>query len=195
MSNLKYIKYEMLTHVPVCTHVNPSKILVIGDSEAITKELAKHKDITIITNISENISDELAKLDDSSYDVVIINTDKMTTDRVFWGLIARVITNKGIVSSLSSNMYINQDSFETEIKTAGEVFKIVMPYRYEDDNDGVLNMQNLLLLSNSAHPTADINLQRADLTDGFNYYNCDIAIGAFSLSTVIRKRFLGLIKS
>ena len=70
-----------------------------------------------------------------------------------------------------------------------------MPYRYEDDNDGVLNMQNLLLLSNSAHPTADINLQRADLTDGFNYYNCDIAIGAFSLSTVIRKRFLGLIKS
>jgi spermidine synthase len=195
MSNLKYIKYEMLTHVPVCTHVNPSKILVIGDSEGITKELAKHKDITIITNISENIGDELAKLDDSSYDVVIINTDKMTTDRVFWGLIARVITNKGIVSSLSSNMYINQDSFETEIKTAGEVFKIVMPYRYEDDNDGVLNMQNLLLLSNSAHPTADINLQRADLTDGFNYYNCDIAIGAFSLSTVIRKRFLGLIKS
>jgi len=195
MNNLKYIKDEMLTHVPVCTHVNPNKVLIIGDSKGILEELAKHKCIGITTNISENITDELAKLDDSSYDVVIINTDEMITDRVFWGLIAKVITEKGIVSSLSSNMYTSQDTFETEIKTAGEVFKIVMPYRYEDDNNGILNMQNLLLLSNSAHPTADINLQRADLTDGFNYYNCDIAIGAFLLSTVIRKRFLGLIKS
>jgi len=33
------------------------------------------------------------------------------------------------------------------------------------------------------HPTADINLQRADLTDGFEYYNSDLHIARFALPT------------
>jgi len=195
MNNLKYIKYEMLTHIPVCTDANPSRVLIIGDDNEIKEELSKHKEITLISNITDNINDELSKLDNSSYDIAIVNIDNLIQDRVFCGLVAKVLTDKGIISSLSSNMYTMQDNFESELKAMGEVFKIVMPYRYEDDNNGVLNMQNLILASKSAHPTADINLQRADLTDGFRYYNCDIAVGCFALSTVIRKRFLGLIKS
>jgi spermidine synthase len=51
-----------------------------------------------------------------------------------------------------------------------------------------------MLASRFYHPTADINLQRADLTDGFAYYNSDIAIAAFATPTQINNEYLGLIK-
>ena len=185
----------MLTHTPVCTHSNPNRVLIIGEDTQIREELNKYKEITSILTITESINDSLANLESSSFDIAIINDNTILEDRIFWGLIAKTLTDKGVVSTLSSNMYNMQNSFENELKTIGEVFKIVMPYRYEDDNSGILNMQNLILASKSAHPTADINLQRVDLTDGFKYYNCDIAIGAFAIPTVVRKNFLGLIKS
>jgi spermidine synthase len=107
------------------------------------------------------------------------------------GLINKVITTKGVVSMVASNMFSDQEAFESELKAFGEIFKIVMPARYEDAD---LKMQNILIASNKYHPTADINLQRADLTEGYEYYNSDIAIGAFTLPTTIRKRFLGDLK-
>jgi len=51
-----------------------------------------------------------------------------------------------------------------------------------------------MLASRFYHPTADINLQRADLTEGFAYYNSDIAIAAFSVPTFVYKEYLGIIK-
>jgi spermidine synthase len=50
-----------------------------------------------------------------------------------------------------------------------------------------------MLASRFYHPTADINLQRADLTDGFAYYNSDIAIAAFATPTQINNEYLLII--
>jgi len=186
---LENIKYEMLTHIPICTHALPQKVLVVGGESAMDKQLALYKNIET-TNI-ENSTDALAKLDEKSFDVVIVGDNSNLNDRLFVGLIHKIITPKGVVSTVASNMFDAQDAFEKELKNLGELFKIVMPCRYEDAE---LKMQNLLIASNSYHPTADINLQRADLTQGYEYYNSDIAIGAFTLPTAIRKRFLGLLK-
>ncbi len=63
-----------------------------------------------------------------------------------------------------------------------------MPYHLGECNYAVL-------ASKYYHPTADINLQRADLTDGFEVYNSDLHVASFALPTYIKKRYLGIIKN
>jgi len=189
MENLENIKYEMLTHVAICTHAQPKKVLVVGEKSGVDTQLALYKNLEITT--VENSTDALGKLDENSFDVAIISDKSNLSDRLFVGLINKAITSKGVVSMVASNMFSDQEAFEAELKAFGELFKIVMPARYEDSE---LKIQNILIASNKYHPTADINLQRADLTEGYEYYNSDIAIGAFTLPTSIRKRFLGDLK-
>jgi len=186
---LETIKYEMLTHIPICTHAQPQKILIVGEESKVDNQLALYRGLEIVT--VQNSAEALAKLDEKSFDVAIITDKSNLTDRLFIGLIHKVMTPKGVVSAVASNMFAQENAFENELKTLGECFKIVMPCRYEDSE---LRMQNLLIASNSYHPTADINLQRADLTEGYEYYNSDIAIGAFMLPSAIRKRYAGLLK-
>jgi spermidine synthase len=197
MENLHYIKDEMLVHVPICTHVDPKSVLVIGGCDNLYAEIKKHKTISNIVRLGvDEATDKIAELSKESFDIAIVATEVFGTDRFFWGLINQALSDRGIATTLSSSLLTQEEAVASELATAGELFKIVMPYRYESlAEDGHLVCKNLLLASHHYHPTADINLQRADLTEGYRYYNCDIAIGAFQLPTVARKRFLGLIKS
>ncbi len=196
MEKLHYIKDEMLVHVPVCTHADPKNILIIGGCDNLYTEVQKHKTIEEIVRLSEeDASAEIGTLPEGRFDVVIVASEKFKSDRVFWGLLNRTLGAKGVVTTMSSLLLTEEQAVESELTTIGELFKVVMPYRYESlAEDGHLTCKNLILASHTYHPTADINLQRADLTDGFNYYNSDIAIGTFLLPTVARKRYLGLIK-
>ena len=196
MEDLHFIKDEMLSHIPLCTHADPRKVLIVGGCEKLVAEVQKHKAIEEIVELSEaEASKKIGDLDENKFDVVIVASENFTSDRVFWGLLNRTLTAQGVVSTMSSRLLTQEDEAKAELETIGELFKIVMPYRYEASAHGTgLSCRNLLLASHTYHPTADINLQRADLTDGFNYYNSDIAIGTFHLPTVTRKQFLGLIK-
>ena len=196
MKKLHYIKDEMLVHIPVCTHADPKSVLLIGGCDNLYAEVQKHKTIEKILSLTtEEAMEKITGLDENSFDIVIVATEEFKSDRVFLGLINRLLSDRGIVTSISSLLLTEEDAVEQELAIAGELFKIVMPYRYESlAEDGHLTCKNLILASHSYHPTADINLQRADLTEGYNYYNSDIAIGTFHLPTVVRKRFLGLIK-
>jgi spermidine synthase len=196
MQDLHYIKDEMLTHVPICTHANPKSLLIVGGCEKLQGEAKKHKSIVDIVRIDgSKASDEVSLLDENRFDIIIVAVDEMASDRVFWGLLNRTLKSDGVISTTSSRLLTQIDDARAELETIGEIFKIVMPYRYEASAHGTgLSCRNLILASHTYHPTADINLQRADLTNGFKYYNSDIAIGTFHLPTVIRQEFLGLIK-
>lgn len=194
MENLDYIKNEMITHIPLCTHANPKNILVIGSSDGIKQELEKYRFLDKVETIDSDITNNLVNMSDNSFDVVIVNDNEIMADKVFIGLINRVLDEKGVFVTVANNIYSNEDKFENELKSLDDTFKVVMPYRYEANNGDEVTMNNIILASKAYHPTADINLQRADLTDGFKYYNSDIAVGCFMLPTTIRKRFLGLVK-
>lgn len=195
MEKLHYIKDEMLVHIPMCTHAQPKNILIIGGCDKIKNEVEKHKGLEDILAVRENIADRMTRLSEHFFDIAIVADENFKTDRVFWGLLHKALHPKGVVSTVASTMLVQEEVFEKELKTAGELFKIVMPYRYEEiTEDGHMVCKNLLFASKAYHPTADINLQRADLTDGLNYYNSDIAIGAFQVPTISKKRFAGLIK-
>ncbi|MBD3789539.1 MAG: hypothetical protein IE885_04105 [Campylobacterales bacterium] len=195
MEKLHYIKDEMLAHVPMCTHADPKNILIIGGCENLKGEVLKHKGIDKVVVITDNIADQMAQLEENFFDVAIVAIEGFEVDRLFWGLLNKALNVKGVVSAMASTMLTQENVFEAQLKTLGELFKIVMPYHYEAlAHDGHLVCKNLLLASKFYHPTADINLQRADLTEGMAYYNSDIAIGTFQVPTVSKKRFAGLIK-
>ncbi len=196
MEKLHYIKDEMLVHIPVCTHADPKSVLLIGGCDNLYAEVQKHRTIEKIERIDrEEAAAKVADLPEGRFDIVIVAVEDFKADRVFWGLLNRLLSDKGVLTTMSSLLLTEEEAVRTELTAAGELFKIVMPYRYESlAEDGHLLCKNLLLTSKHYHPTADINLQRADLTEGFHYYNSDIAIGAFHLPTVVRKKFAGLIK-
>ena len=52
----------MLVHIPMCTHADPKKVAIVGESKEILNELAKHKEIDTVEISSE---DAIAKLTDT----------------------------------------------------------------------------------------------------------------------------------
>jgi spermidine synthase len=195
MENLDFIKSEMLTHVPFNTHANPQRVLVINGGKRIQRELEKYTTVTEIIHIDGNIIDELTKLGAKKFDIAIVSTNEQTANREFWIELTKLLDQKGVVSIQMSNIITQKEDATKELKVAGTIYPIVMPYRYDKAVDGdIVTSEYLMLASRFYHPTADINLQRADLTDGFAYYTSDVAIASFAVPAFIYKEYLGVIK-
>jgi len=193
MENLHFIRDEMLVHVPVCTHADPRRILVVGGCDNIRNELAKYSIFEEIVHLdAEGAVASLGALGVKNFDVAIVADERFGADREFWIELTKVLDAKGLVSAPMNNLITQEEEAEAELKTLGAIYRIVMPYRYEREGDLVSSY--MVLASRFYHPTADINLQRADLTDGFRYYNSDIAVAAFQTPTFVNRRYLGIIK-
>jgi spermidine synthase len=197
MNNYHFIKDEMLVHIPLCTHADPRRVLVVGGCDNIQNELDKHSVIEETLSIdAEGAAEELKSLGARKYDVAIVADGRFGGDREFWIELTKHLAEKGVVSAVMSNLITAPETAKAELKTLGAIYRIVMPYRYEGERTeaGCLPNEYLVLASRFYHPTADINLQRADLTDGFRYYNSDIAIAAFQVPTFLYRDYLEIIK-
>ena len=180
----EFIYPEMMVHVPVCTNKTPEDILIISDSaEKLAKEMLKHSDVT--TKVIECTLDAVRGLEDSSIDVVI--SEAGSEDATMLAHLSRILKDDGQLSITHPSLD-NVSENKILMKALGNYFKIIMPY-----NLG--NGSTALLASKEYHPTADIILQRADMIDNLNYYNCDVHIGAFAMGNYIRKEYLGIIKN
>ncbi|NPA59301.1 MAG: spermidine synthase [Epsilonproteobacteria bacterium] len=178
-----FIYPEMMVHVPLCTNKNPKNILIVSDSaDRLAKEVLKHDEIQI--KAIECSLDALSSVEDASADVVICELD---ADALNLSQINRILKDDGQLSIVHPSL----DEVETNkelIAMIGKYFKIVMPY-----NLG--NCTTALLASKEYHPTADLNLHRADMLDAVHFYNCDIHIASFAMGNYIRKEYLGIIKN
>jgi len=178
-----FIYNEMMVHVPVCTSKEPQNVLIISDdSESLEKEMQKHDGIdskTVACGI-----DALREEADASYDVVISESNN---DAAILAHISRVLKEDGLVSMIHPSLD-KVDENKSIMQILGNYFKVIMPY-----NLG--NGETALLSSKEYHPTADINLHRADMLDNLDYYNCDIHPAAFAMGNYVRKEYLGIIKN
>jgi len=174
---------ELLTHIGVCTHKEPQQVLIISDNAVnFINEIAKYK--TIETKAIANDVDMLRDLEDGSFDVII---SELAPDTVTTAHINRVLKEDGL--AVWSGFDLEEEAqTKAKLTEITKYFKIAMPYNLFDGSFA-------LLASKEYHPTADINLQRADLTDGFEVYNSDLHIGVFALPTYLKKRYLGIIKN
>ena len=193
MTNLHFIRDEMLVHVPLCTHADPRRVLVIGGCKNIRGELEKYSFLEEIGQIgADDALEALRSMGAKKFDVAIVADERFGGDREFWIELTKLLDEKGLASSLMSNLILEEERAKKELQTLGAIYRIVMPYRYEEEKELVSSY--MVLASRFYHPTADINLQRADLTDGYRYYNSDIAIAAFQTPTFINRDYLGIIK-
>ena len=192
--DLQFIEDEMLTHIPICTHQEPKRVLAINGTKEIDNELQKYKFDEIINIDATNAIAKLSDIGSRKFDIAIVATSKFTSNREFWIELTKMLDEKGVVAIKMSNIISNKEEATKELKLAGSVYQIAMPYRYESFKDGEVVENYLMLASRFYHPTADINLQRADLTDGHRYYNSDIAIACFAVPTFVYKDYLGVIK-
>jgi len=197
MNTYHFIKDEMLVHIPLCAHAEPKRLLIVGGCDNIQHELEKHTVIEETLHIdAEGAVEALQNLGARKYDVAIVADGRFGGNREFWIELTRRLEEKGLVSAVMSNLITDVETAKAELKTLGAIYRIVMPYRYEGERTeaGCLPNEYLVLASRFYHPTADLNLQRADLTDGFRYYNSDIAVAAFQMPTFLYREYLEIIK-
>ncbi len=179
----KFIYNEMMVHVPVCTSKAPQNVLIISNAaDDLANEMKKHDQIgskTISATI-EALRDEA----DATYDTVI---SEAGSDAAVLAHISRVLKEDGVVSMTHPSLE-SVDENKSMMQILGNYFKIIMPY-----NLG--NGSTALLASKEYHPTADINLHRADMLDNLDYYNCDVHPASFAMGNNIRKEYLGIIRN
>jgi len=206
------IRHEIAAHTAMCSHEEPKRVLVVdGGDGAIAAELLKHKDITIdvverdanivdaakvfgcydkalederVNLIIEDTVQFLGNAKDGAYDIVIINRfdEVYLNDKAVMAHVNRILSEKGLVVMDASSQLFDMAGHKEVLSAFCCEFKIVMPFRYTSMvRPG--GEQWFALGSKFFHPTADVNLQRADLTDGFKWYNSDIHVSQFALPT------------
>ncbi len=206
------MRHEVMAHTAMCTHEEPKRVLVIGGGDgALAHELLKHKEVKIdIIERNEAVKEaanaaglfanalEADRVDlvigeavetisgreDGVYDIIFLNRfDEIEfDDETLFKEIDRVLGEKGLVVTDASSQLFDMAGHKAALGALCRSFKIVMPFVYTSmvrpGGESWLAMGSRFF-----HPTADINLQRADLTDGFTYYNSDLHIARFALPT------------
>ena len=177
---------EMMTHVPMCTHKNPRTIMVISDqSELLKTEMARYRDINVEYAETKDLLEVLRNSADKSFDVLLLDT--ISDDSAVFAHINRIIKEDALIVCRHQNL--DDVAANTKLmQILGNYFKIIMPY-YNGAGE------TLLLCSKEYHPTADLILQRSDLLEGQQFYNCDVHIGVFAMPQYIRKNYLGIIRN
>jgi spermidine synthase len=172
---------EMLVHVPLSTHKEPQKVLVVSDrKEEVENELKKQK-LFLSLETTFASSESFKDLDSESFDVAIF--DGVDLDEVSVSHANRVLNSNGVVSA--------SGDFETLKRFAG-VFRIAMPYlTFQIDGKSEVS----ILSSKFYHPTADINLQRADFIDSCEYYNSDTHTSSFVMPNYIKNQIRDFVKN
>ena len=213
--------FEMLVHVPLCTHPNVSKVLILnGASGGAAREVLRHEDIKIdvvdekealkelcakhFTDLHAAFSDErvsytksnvlsfLEKASDDEYDVVIVQAG-VKLDDILLAQLNRVLKNDAILVTISKNWWIDSEGLSKELEKLSQKFNIVMPYKFEGYSHAGF-AGSMIFSSNKYHPTASMILQKADLLDDLEYYSCDVHVASFTLPVRMRKELYPVMK-
>lgn len=181
-----FITPEMMVHVPMCTHKNPKNVLVVStDSALIQDELGRYRDIESTIVDAVDVLGSLRNGIDKSIDVLLLDT--LSDDSAVYAHVNRLLKDDALMVVKHPDLENIAENTKL-MQILGNYFKIIMPYY---DGAG----STLLLCSKEYHPTADLILQRSDLLEGHQFYNCDVHIGVFAMPQYIRKNYLGIIRN
>ena len=175
----------MLVHTALTTHKEPKNLLVITDDKvSFQTELDRYKFLKLEVRIVESskLLSTLQNEKDGSLDVVIIGCE-IENDKTVFAHVNRILTNEGL-TSLKGDF--------TRLEILASEFRIAMPYLV---NSLEKSATILLFGTKFYHPTADINLQRADFLDGCSYYNSDIQNASFVMPNFIKSEIKEFVKN
>ena len=181
-----FIAPEMMTHVAMCTHKNPHSVMVLSDhSELIKTEMARYREIDVEYAGAKDLLGSLRNSPDKRIDVLLLDT--ICDDSAVFAHVNRILKEDALMVCRHPNLDDVAENTKL-MQILGNYFKIIMPY-YNGAGE------TLLLCSKEYHPTADVILQRTDLLEGQQFYNCDVHVGVFAMPQYIRKNYLGIIRN
>ena len=178
IENKNFSYDEMMVHVPLCSHKDINKILVVGDvSSDFKTELDKHecKNITYSNELNQ----------DDKFDIILYNKD-VPSDLDMAAVERCIEPKKGIFVTKASFIYKDIEVSKQELSTIGKNFWICMPYTFSHNT--------LIFASKKYHPQAEIVLQVSDLLEDCNYYNTELQNASFVHPTYITKAITGIAK-
>ena len=173
---------EMMVHLPLCTHKEASNVLIVGTvNESLKNQAAKHYktsnvefgDVSIITSKNEK-----------NIDVIILTDVKI--DELLLANIERILKVDGLITFASKAFSRDEDKLFADLTLVGTKFWIAMPFKFGHNTS--------IIASKRYHPTADINLQRADLLDGLDYYSAEIHMASFVFPASEHRALTGIAK-
>jgi len=176
--NKNYSYNEMMVHVPMCSHKDINKVLVVGEvSEDFKAELSKHecKDITYSNEL--NIDDK--------FDIILYNKE-VPTELELANVERCLEPKKGIFVTKASFIHKDIEVSKKELENIGKNFWICMPYTF--------GHTTLVFASKKYHPQAEIVLQVSDLLEGCNYYTTEMQNAVFVHPANITKEITGIAK-
>lgn len=173
---------EMMVHLPLCTHKEASNVLIIGTSnEDMKAQAAKHNKTS---NIEFGDLSLLTSKNEKNIDVIIFTDVKL--DELLLANIERILNDDGLIAFASSSFSSNKEQLFTDLTLVGSKFWIAMPFKFGHNTS--------VIASKRYHPTADLNLQRADLLDGLDYYSAEIHNASFVFPAAEHRALTGIAK-
>ena len=173
---------EMMVHIPLCTHQEASKVLIISkDNESLKKEASKHNKTS---NIEFGDIQFLKSKNEKDIDVIIFVDEKL--DELLLANIDRILKDDGLIAFTSKPFFEDKNCLINDLQLVGTKFWIAMPFRFGHNV--------AIIASKKYHPTADLNLQRADLLDDLNYYSSEIHQASFVFPASEHKALTGIAK-
>ncbi len=173
---------EMMVHIPLCTHKEASNVLIIGTvDEDLKNQASKHNKTS---NIEFGDVSTLTSKNQKNIDVIILTDVKI--DELLLANIERILNNDGLIAFASKAFSKDKEQLFADLKLVGTKFWIAMPFKFGHNTS--------ILASKKYHPTADLNLQRADLLDGLDYYSSEIQLASFVFPAAEHRALTGIAK-
>jgi len=177
-----YAFNEMMVHIPLCTHKEASNVLIIGTTnDDMKKEAAKHNKTS---NIEFGDTSFLTSKNEKNIDVIILTDVKI--DELLLANIEIILKADGLICFASKAFSKDEEQLLNDLKLVGSKYWIAMPFRFGHNTS--------ILASKRYHPTADLNLQRADLLDDLDYYSAEIHNASFVFPAAEFKALTGIAK-
>ena len=172
----------MMVHLPLCTHKEATKVLIVGsNNEDMKAQAAKHNKVS---NIEFGDTSIITSKSEKNIDVIILTDVKI--DELLLANISLILKEDGLIAFPSKAFSRDEDQLFADLKLVGSKFWIAMPFKFGHNTS--------ILASRRYHPTADLNLQRADLLDDLNYYSAEIHNASFVFPAAEHRALTGIAK-
>ena len=140
LNNRNFIFNEMMTHVPLNTHIEPKAVLVVGN---IDDELKQEIDKYHIENLSYIEKFNIDNIEKGSIDVVLL-VDNMELDQQKILFLNNILKDDGLITFETKNFNKNKDKLIEDLRLVGKYFWIAMPFRF-GHTFAILASRNIIL--------------------------------------------------
>lgn len=215
LQNTLFTQSELLAHIGACSHKNPKRVLIMGSFNVeIAFEFLKHNlqvdflqfDLKILESLISFFPHYKAVMDSANFthipqqtkEFLAQNTEKnpanydviVCLEKVDFASLKELLSEDGILITQAPNILLETQKLENALKDLGD-FRVKMPFFAPL----ALQQDCYIFASKLYHPTADIQLQRADMLEDLRYYHANLHLSAFVLPKEVKNALFGIARN